>query len=176
MSNELKDIYVQLGISERLISNYKLERSPQAELQSLEIVSIDYFGRPFVLTSDAAKSWRMMYEHAHKDNILIEPFSGFRSYRYQKQLIETKLKNGKDIDEIVTETAIPGYSEHHTGRAVDICVDGIFELTQNFENTNEFSWLSENAHKYNFYLSYPKDNTMNIIYEPWHWCFDPKHS
>ncbi|MBK7960075.1 MAG: D-alanyl-D-alanine carboxypeptidase family protein [Bdellovibrionales bacterium] len=30
-------------------------------------------------------------------------------------------------------------------------------------------WLTENASRFEFQLSYPRNNDHGIIYEPWHW-------
>ena len=66
---------------------------------------------------------------------------------------------------------MPGYSEHHTGRAVDFIAIDQTSLSVNFEKTETFKWLVNNANQYGFYLSYPKDNKEGIMYEPWHWMY-----
>jgi len=52
-------------------------------------------------------------------------------------------------------------------------VTGDHRLEEDFENTDVFSWLKKNAQKFDFSLSYPRDNANNIIYEPWHWLYAP---
>ena len=70
-------------------------------------------------------------------------------------------------------SAPPGYSEHSTGFAIDIGDaykrESDFEVE--FENTDAFRWLKENAAKYHFKLSFNKNN-KNIDYEPWHWRYE----
>lgn len=76
-------------------------------------------------------------------------------------------------------SAMPGYSEHgdpeHT--AVDFVnsegVNGFNEgqEAEDFERTEEFAWLQEHAAKYNFHLSYPRDNKYGVGFEPWHWHY-----
>ena len=70
-------------------------------------------------------------------------------------------------------SAPPGYSEHHTGYAFDIGQgdDTDTFASYKFESTRAFSWLTNNAHKYGFEMSFPKDNVQGIIYEPWHWRY-----
>ena len=65
----------------------------------------------------------------------------------------------------------PGYSEHQTGLALDIVSDGV--QGNEFENTDEFKWLQENAHKYGFILRYPKDKEYitGYNYESWHYRY-----
>ena len=43
----------------------------------------------------------------------------------------------------------------------------------NFENTNEFKWLNNNAYKYGFILRYPKgkESITGYAYESWHYRY-----
>jgi D-alanyl-D-alanine carboxypeptidase len=84
-------------------------------------------------------------------------------------LIKQELGKGKSLELILKQTAIPGFSEHHGGCAVDICTEGKFYLSEEFEKSEAFAWLRENARRYSFKMSYPRDNKKGIIYEPWHW-------
>lgn len=68
-----------------------------------------------------------------------------------------------------TFSADQGYSEHQLGTTVDFSTSNS-GITSAFGNTPEYTWLSENAHKYGFILSYPKGN-IYYVYEPWHWRF-----
>ena len=171
MSTELLKIFEELKISDELLVKNKLGRCEQLPLNQLEIVDIDFEGKPFILEANAASSWRKMRTRAASEGIVLDPFSGFRSYKYQMQLIKRKLEKGKPLEMILTETAIPGYSEHHTGKAIDICTDGRYCLEESFENTRAFAWLTENARDFSFRMSYPRQNKIGIIYEPWHWLF-----
>ena len=69
--------------------------------------------------------------------------------------------------------AIPGQSEHNAGICADILDKDNFSLTEGFEDTKEFKWLSENAQNYGFILRYPKnkESITGIEYEPWHYRF-----
>ncbi|MFZ3229027.1 MAG: D-alanyl-D-alanine carboxypeptidase family protein [Pseudobdellovibrio sp.] len=84
MDKLLVDIHQSLGISEIHINANKLKFQPQPNLDSLEIVDIDFEGKPFILQASAAKAWRSMKDAAEKDQIQLKPFSGFRSYLHQK--------------------------------------------------------------------------------------------
>ena len=64
----------------------------------------------------------------------------------------------------------PAYSEHHTGRALDIGTTDCFPPTAEFERAKAFRWLIANAGKYGFTLSYPRGNPYGVAYQPWHWC------
>jgi D-alanyl-D-alanine carboxypeptidase len=95
--------------------------------------------------------------------------SGFRSVDYQAGLIRTKLDRGQAIEAILQVNAAPGFSEHHTGQAVDIATPGSRPLTEEFEDTPAFEWLTREADRFGFSMSYPRNNPFGLIYEPWHW-------
>lgn len=91
----------------------------------------------------------------------------FRSADDQARLIRKRLSYGARIDELLTWIAAPGYSEHHTGRALDFeCLPA----TRPFEDTPAYDWLCRNAEEFELRLSYPANNAHGFIYEPWHWC------
>ena len=67
-----------------------------------------------------------------------------------------------------TYSSRPGYSEHHTGRALDISqVSGNLDM---FEGSDEAKWVYENAYKYGFIVRYMEDqiDVTGYIFEPWH--------
>lgn len=112
-----------------------------------------------------------MKQSAAKAGITIHLISAFRDLDYQYQLIRKKLLQGQSIEEILRVNAAPGYSEHHTGRAIDIGTLECDALVEAFENTPAFRWLQDHANRFGFVLSYPRGNGAGIAYEPWHWCF-----
>lgn len=171
MDKLLIDIHQSLGISETHLNANKLKFQSQPDLNSLDVVEIDFEGKPFIMQASAATAWRAMKGAAEKDQIQLKPFSGFRSYLHQKSLIERHLKNGRLIENILTHIAIPGFSEHHSGLAVDVHANGRNILEEEFEQAEEFRWLRQNASRFEFRLSYPRDNDQGIIYEPWHWYY-----
>lgn len=171
MKSLLDQIYKELGIKSRHLRLNKLPFQPQCEVKELQVVDIDFEGKPFVLHCAAAVAWRKMKSAASREKLALCPLSGFRSYLHQKRQIQNELKTGAAIKSILCYIAIPGFSEHHTGRAIDIHVNGKAVLERAFEKTNEFSWLSENAADFGFEMSYPRSGTSGIIYEPWHWLY-----
>jgi D-alanyl-D-alanine carboxypeptidase len=89
----------------------------------------------------------------------------------QVDIIRGKLDNGLAIDTILRSSAPPGYSEHHTGRAIDINTPGCDPLEGVFEETAAFRWLTVHAPRFGFTMSYPRENPWGYIPEPWHWCY-----
>jgi D-alanyl-D-alanine carboxypeptidase len=108
---------------------------------------------------------------AERDGIALIPVSGFRSVARQTLIIRRKLAAGQRIDAILKLVAAPGYSEHHTGRALDIGTPGQPLLEESFAGTPAFKWLRRHASRFHFTLSYPRRNPHGIAYEPWHWCY-----
>jgi D-alanyl-D-alanine carboxypeptidase len=144
--------------------------APQAEAGDLVSVGENPEGREVRLTPAAADAWKDLREAAFEVGITLVPISGFRSVQRQREIIQAKLSAGQSIGDILKMVAAPGYSEHHTGRAIDIGVPDEEPLTERFADTPAFSWLEENAGNYGFSLSFPRGNPHGIAYEPWHWC------
>jgi D-alanyl-D-alanine carboxypeptidase len=68
-------------------------------------------------------------------------------------------------------SAPPGYSEHHTGRAVDVTTEGVPALRGRVREDERVSaGCRERAGEFGFSLSYPAGNPHGYAYEPWHWC------
>ncbi|MBQ9859471.1 MAG: M15 family metallopeptidase [Clostridia bacterium] len=107
--------------------------------------------------------------------------SGYRSVSTQDRLYWAEVREHRVnySDEIAAQKSAgtvvkrPGYSEHHTGLAVDVGGNGNFNLNQDFENTEAFKWLSTHCHEYGFILRFPKDKEeiTGVIYEPWHYRY-----
>lgn len=170
MNSLLNSFYEELGIGSDHLTKNCLDLCEQAPLSDLEVVDIDFAGRPFILTSETEVAWRKMCAAAVSDKVILNPASGFRSYLYQKNLIQNHMAKGRSLDDILKGSAIPGYSEHHTGRAVDICADPNIPESE-FHKTDTFAWMVQNAGRFDFRLSYPENNKYGIIFEPWHWLF-----
>ncbi len=125
-----------------------------------------------------APYYQKMYDAALKDGVTLSPCSGYRSYDLQKNNFENKIRYymNQGYDKVTaTQNAArvilpPGTSEHNAGLAMDIGW-----VTEDFENSAAFAWLSENAQDYGFIMRYPeaenKQQITEIIYEPWHWRF-----
>ena len=112
-----------------------------------------------------------MHDAAARDDITLQIVSAFRSVEYQLGIIKRKVERGLSMDEILRVSAVPGYSEHHSGRAFDLTTPNFAALEEEFEKSPAFAWLSTNAKLYGFTMSYPRDNPHGIAYEPWHWCW-----
>jgi D-alanyl-D-alanine carboxypeptidase len=137
----------------------------------LAFAGFDRYRRPLWLHVDAARAWRHLRESALRDGVVLEAISGYRSHDYQLGIFERKRARGLTLDEILAVNAAPGYSEHHSGLALDIGAPDEPPAEESFERTPAFAWLRENAQGFGFAMSYPRNNPHGIVYEPWHWCW-----
>ncbi len=169
MLTRLNTIADDLGISQTLLATRNLRSYTQAE--QLEIAEIDAAGREYLLCPAAAEAWRQLRRAAAQDAVELFIVSAYRSVERQAAIIRQKLAHGVPIEHILTLLAPPGYSEHHTGCAVDIATPGTPPAVQAFEHTAAFVWLQAQAQDFGFYLSFPPGNPEGYQYEPWHWCF-----
>lgn len=141
------------------------------EPSELVDTELDFYQRQQKLTPAAFSAWSKMREEATSQGVSLFIISAFRGYQYQHDLIAAKLEKGQTIEAILRVNAAPGYSEHHSGRAVDLGTMGCDALSENFEKTIAYQWLVEYSKSYGFSLSYPRDNPFGIDFEPWHWCY-----
>ena len=138
--------------------------------ENLEEISLSYARSGMQLVHEAKEAFETLSEEAKKEGMNIIAMSSYRSYEYQVDLynryVETDGKEAAD-----TYSARAGYSEHQTGLAVDVYNKELPYTS--FEQTEEFTWMEENAYKYGFILRFPKDkvNITGYQYESWHYRY-----
>ncbi|MFF5292642.1 M15 family metallopeptidase [Paractinoplanes globisporus] len=102
------------------------------------------------LWGPAAEALTRMMSDAEKDGVKIGITDSYRPYAEQVDLARRKgLYSQGGL------AAKPGTSEHGWGMAADLDL-----------NANALSWVRENAAKYGFYNTAPR--------ESWHWAFKPQ--
>jgi D-alanyl-D-alanine carboxypeptidase len=163
-----------LGVPLDLVRRRKLPLCSEAT--SLVVVEVDARGRELRLSPAAAAAWTKMKSAAAGESVALHLISAFRSFDRQCDIVREKLQCGQSIAEILSVSAPPGYSEHHTGRAVDIGASADDPLEEAFERSDAYAWLAANASEHGFYLSYPRGNPFGYRYEPWHWVHRPRVS
>jgi D-alanyl-D-alanine carboxypeptidase len=146
---------------------------PYKEANPKDLAPLTADGR-IRLRKAAAQSFLKMQARAKSQGVNLIPLSGFRSVKEQEHLFfAVKAQRNQETRKRAEVSAPPGYSEHHTGYAVDIG-DGkapATNLSPNFEQTAAFQWLKKHAATYSFELSFPPDNPQGVSYEPWHWRY-----
>jgi D-alanyl-D-alanine carboxypeptidase len=141
------------------------------EPRELACVGTDVSDRVQWLAPRAAHALARMRAAATLDGIELQLVSAFRSADYQLGIVRRKLERGQTMEEILRVSAAPCYSEHHSGRAVDLTTPGYAALEEEFEASPAFAWLQAHAPRFGFALSYPRGNPHGIAFEPWHWCW-----
>jgi zinc D-Ala-D-Ala carboxypeptidase len=151
---------------------------PYAEALSDRLVSVGTYGtgsnqRTEYLDKDAAASFSQMKTDAAGSGVSLVAISGFRSIADQEKLFERQIQRQGSEDAASKLSAPPGYSEHHTGFALDIG-DGSrpeADVKFEFETTKAYQWLQANGRRYGLEISFPANNIQGVSFEPWHWRF-----
>ncbi len=139
----------------------------------------------FMLDERCADYAKQMIADAAAEGIELTVVSAYRSVQKQQENLESYIQrlitaghNSKEARRLAEkEIALPYTSEHNAGLALDILTPDWWnthdDVTADFENTEQFRWLSENAHKYGFIMRYPKEyeDVTGYVYEPWHYRF-----
>jgi zinc D-Ala-D-Ala carboxypeptidase len=151
---------------DQLLGHYRYAEVPESELESI--------GGDARMQKAAAAKFMAMSDAAQADGVSLVPLSAFRTIEEQNHLFfDVKAERGQTTNTRADVSAPPGYSEHHTGYAVDIG-DGNqsdTNVSQSFEQTAAFKWLEKNAAYYSFEMSFYKGNPEKVSYEPWHWRY-----
>ena len=112
-------------------------------------------------------------ELLNNNKIQIELDSVYRSVAEQQRIWDEFMeKYGENYTK--NYVAVPGYSEHHTGLAVDIClvVDGriIDDNNEMIEQTEIFKVIHSKLADHGFILRFlkGKESITGYNYEPWH--------
>lgn len=173
----LDDLAMKPSRSERLPrteSNNYLGHFAFVENSRKNLVKIGkYYDRNEYLDREAAQAFTQMTRAAEAQGIQLIIISGFRSVNDQSALFQRQIQRKGSQQAAAQYSAPPGYSEHHTGLALDIG-DGqnpSADLKVAFEQTSAFQWLVNNAYQYGFELSFPPNNPQGVSYEPWHWRY-----
>lgn len=120
------------------------------------------------LSKDAASAFEKMCLSARNEGYYIYANSTYRDYQMQTDTYNKyyELYGQSYVDRYVTK---PGFSEHHTGLALDI-KSGSSNI---FKNSKEYDWMKNNCHKYGFIHRYQesKVDITGIASEPWHYRY-----
>ena len=168
LQQALIDIGLPVTSSDTLLGHKPYEEAPEGSLVAL---TADGGIR---LRRSAANAFVEMADAARDANVYISLLSGFRSAEQQQYLFfGIKEEQTQRASERASVSAPPGYSEHHTGYAIDVgdADASDTDLDEEFENTDAFKWMQENAARYSFELSFEEDESSGVSYEPWHWRY-----
>ena len=170
-----KEVYTDTILSVNLNTNYLLVNKfnyldSNYVPNNLELLDNSYAKSGIYLVKEAKDNIETLISAAKNDGMNIRVISAYRNYTYQENLYNNYVKSD-GVENADTYSARPGYSEHQTGLVVD--VTKAFDNFNNFENTEEYKWMNENAANYGFILRYPKDkeNITTYSFEAWHYRY-----
>ncbi|MFD2831117.1 M15 family metallopeptidase [Corticicoccus populi] len=122
------------------------------------------------LREPAANALMDLFAEAESEGYTLYARSGYRSYNTQVGLYNNYVANHGQ-EEADRFSAQPGSSEHQTGLAMDVTSESVnLELSEAFGETDEGTWVRENAHRFGFIIRYPDgyEDITGYMYEPWH--------
>lgn len=167
----MKDVFLTKNPNDYLVLVNKNNKLPKDYIpKDLEQINTKYSNSKQYMRSKAKQAFESMAKDIEKYNLKIIAVSTYRSYEYQDKLFNNYVKE-KGIKYANRCSAEAGFSEHQTGLAVDIA--NITLDYDNFDKTDEFNWVKENAHKYGFIMRYQKnkEDITGYKYEPWHYRY-----
>jgi zinc D-Ala-D-Ala carboxypeptidase len=130
------------------------------------------YERSEALDYEANDAFQTMTAAAKVEGVFLMPISGFRTIADQRTLFEKQIERKGSEEAAAKWSAPPGYSEHHTGYAIDIGdMNSDTDLKMTFQDTNVYRWLIVNASKFGFEQSFPYNNPQGVSFEPWHWRY-----
>ena len=169
MKREFDDI-ISGTSKESVINKFGITHYRYKDCDLKDLVRVDGFR----VRTDCAEAFKEMKKSAKKEGVKLKVVSGYRSSHYQIQVFRRKFGGKYPTDEQMKArlkySAPSGFSEHHTGLAVDIN-----ETEDWFKDTKEYTWLCEHAKEYGFELSFPENNSQGLGFEPWHWRYVGKN-
>lgn len=121
-------------------------------------------------TMDALNDMMLaFYTETQSGDVMV--ISGHRTIEYQQGLYDDELEStGLSTSSLVSKA---GYSEHHTGYAVDFKIYTDDGVSKEFDGTGVCEWIMQHCQEYGFVNRYPvgKEKITLIDNEPWHFRY-----
>ncbi|MBR3363070.1 MAG: M15 family metallopeptidase [Bacilli bacterium] len=164
------------GKYDYLVLVNKYSQLPDNWEKNVELVSAkNAWDEDVKLEIGTYKQYKKLEKALKEDGVTILLDSIYRSVKEQEELWDRWSKDPeKGIDYAKKYAAVPGYSEHHTGLAVDIVIKKDGKLIEENEDMIAEEEIFAKIHKkladYGFILRYLKDrdDITGYTYEPWH--------
>ena len=174
--------YVNIGLDKEGYSEYTTYTTEEAlndltilvnkyhklpdDYEPNDLVALSYnSGYTYTLRREAATAYEELVSAALLDNVIIYPFSAYRSYNTQNKLYNNYVARD-GVKAADTYSARPGFSEHQLGLAIDVRSNTLLDnLTE-----KDYEWMLSNSYKYGFIVRYPKgcQHITQFMEEPWH--------
>ena len=137
------------------------------DLEDLENGSYRVTRQGLTLRRAAANSLKTMAVAALRDGVTLTAASAFRTYAYQADVYSRNVREmGQQAAD--RESARPGHSQHQLGLVVDFN-----PIDDTFAETAAGRWLTQNAARYGWSLSFPQgyEEVTGYRWESWHYRY-----
>ena len=134
------------------------------------------YGETYLVEDKTLKAFLGLQEALAKESIIIEIDSATRSVARQQEIWD-EFTEEKGEEYTKKYVAVPGYSEHHTGLVIDICIEKDGERINDNDDMIAEKEIFEKIHSklsdYGFILRYleGKEDITGYGYEPWHFRY-----
>ena len=152
----------------------KKNKLPDDWEEKVDLVTVkDAWGDDIQVERQAYEKYKELKAALEKEQVYIELDSCYRSVAEQQELWDSWTVE-KGIEYVKTYVAVPGFSEHHTGLALDICIrvngELVFENEDMIADRETFAKIHAKLADYGFILRYleNRDEVTGYSYEPWH--------
>ena len=162
------------GIDYKILVNWehKLSDGWEANVDLVEEKSLLY-DEPVRTERKAYEAWRKLKEGLAQEGVYVELDSCYRSVADQQDVWdEFTKKYGEEY--VKSHVGVPGYSEHHTGLALDLflVIDGrqVYENEEMVQHPEVWEKVHARLADHGFILRYLPRKAMftHASYEPWH--------
>jgi zinc D-Ala-D-Ala carboxypeptidase len=153
-----------------LDTNYRLPKAYAPP--GLQPISKAGFKGSLLIRKELIEDLAALREAADANGTPIDVVAAYRSYGEQASLFERR-KDQLGSQQAQDKTARAGHSEHQLGTAVDFKTSGQRDVTAKWDQTPTGRWIVENAWRFGFVQSYPKEREAITCYgtEPWHYRY-----
>jgi D-alanyl-D-alanine carboxypeptidase len=130
------------------------------------------FSEDFLVREIVVADLKALREAAVAAGHPLDVVAAYRSWQQQADLFQRR-QDEFGYQGSLDRTARAGHSEHQLGTVVDFKSLGAADVTQSWGSGPTGRWMSRNAHRYGFVLSYP-DGRRSVTcypYEPWHFRY-----
>lgn len=119
---------------------------------------------------------RMIAAMKQETGLTLGYTTAYRGKSHQRQSLNNHTYTQNTMGTRFKSVAPMGYSEHHTGYACDITINGNGSRNNKDWTSNEtlkkaYDWLRKNASRFGFEQSFTAGNAQNVGEEAWHWRY-----
>ncbi|MCR5005904.1 MAG: M15 family metallopeptidase [Clostridiales bacterium] len=161
------------GIDYLVLVN-KENKLPDTWEREITIVKyVDSQGWDVETEKEAFEAYQKLHDALEKEDVHVDLDSAYRSVAEQERIVKDFTeKYGEDY--VKQYVAVPGFSEHHTGLALDLYlnIDGadVYENEDMVQYPEVWAKIHEKLAEYGFILRYleGREAITGYSYEPWH--------